>query len=106
MAALVLFLLKRSLDRELFLCALEKLAHVSVDEAAGVDEVVVVAARKLSGDEGSRLRTVIKERWPQAEVIVGEDRALGGGIVIRAAGHVLDLSLGTRIKQLFKRSDA
>jgi len=105
-AVFVLFLLKKLLSRELFLCALEQIAHVPADQGAGIDEVVVVAAGRISGDEEFRLRTVIKERFPQADIIVGEDHALGGGLLVRAGGHVFDFSLWTKIRQLFKRSNA
>jgi len=105
-AALVLFLLKKLLDRELFLCALEKLMQASADQGAAVDEAIIVTANKLSGDEEFRLRTVIKARFPRAEVTIGQDRALWGGILIRAGAQVFDFSLWTKIRQLFKHSDA
>ena len=104
-AALVLFLLKKLLERALFICALDKIAHIPADEGAVLDEVVVVSGRQLSGDDEFRLRAAIRAKCPRAEIVVGKDRALGGGIVIRAGCHVLDFSLWMKMGQLFKFSD-
>jgi F0F1-type ATP synthase delta subunit len=104
-AALVLFLLKKFLDRELFIGALEKIAAFPADQGADLDEVVVVSARKLSGDDEFRLRAILKGRFPGAVITVGENRSLWGGVVVRAGRHIFDFSLGTRIIQLLKLSD-
>ena len=105
-AVLVVFLLKKFLEHELFMCALEKIANAPLEQGAEVDEVVVVSAGKLTGDEEFRLRTIIKGRFPGAEITVGKDRSLGGGLVVRAGGHVYDFSLWTRMRRLFKSTDA
>jgi F0F1-type ATP synthase delta subunit len=103
-AVLVVFLLKKLLDRELFLCLLEKLSHLSTDQGVNTDEVIVVAAKKLSGDDEFRLRTIIKEKFPRAEVVVAEDRALRGGVLVRAGEQIFDFTLLTKSRQLFKHS--
>ena len=105
-AALVVFMLKRFLDRELFVAAIERLSQVSALQASEVPEVVVVAARKFSGDEEFRLRMIIKEKFPQAEIIIGEDRSLRGGLLIRAGTDVLDFTLLTKLRHLFRIADA
>ncbi len=101
-ALLVLFVLKKLCDRELFACALEKFSHLKKDENSAVHEVVVVAAEKLSGADEARLRALIHEKLDIAEIIIGEDGSLWGGIVIRSGGDVLDFSLQTKIRQIFK----
>ncbi len=102
---LALFLLKKILDRELFICVLEKIADFPADQGADLDEVVVVSAGGLSVDDESRLRAVLKGRFPRAAIMVGRNRSLWGGVVVRAGQHIFDFSLGTRIRQLLKLSD-
>lgn len=102
-AVLVVFLLKKYLERELFMGALEKIARMK-DPAIPVEDVVVVCAAKLSGDDEFRLRSLLKDRFPLAEVTLGENAALGGGVVVRAGEEVLDFSLAAKLKLLFNRS--
>ncbi len=100
MAALVLFLMKKLLERELLGVALEQIAGAPLEHGVIVNEVVVVAAGRFSGDDEFRLRGVIRDRFPQARVLIGRDASLGGGLIIRMGDHVLDHSLWTRLKQL------
>lgn len=103
-AVLVLFVLKKFLERELLTCALEHLVRFS-PAGEEVDEVVIVTAQKLSADDEFRLRSILKEKFPRGRIVTGEDCALWGGLVVRAGTHVFDFSLWTRIRQLGKRSD-
>jgi F0F1-type ATP synthase delta subunit len=100
-AALVVYLLKKLLERELFLAMLEHIAGRSMTSAE-IPEVVVVAAGLFSARDEARLRAVIKGRFPQADIILGQDPSLMGGFILRAGDQVIDLSLSTRIKHLFR----
>ena len=103
-AAFSLLLLKKLLDRELFVCALEKIAAVRGDQSENVDDVIVVVVKKLPGNDEVRLRAIIKEKFPKADVSIGEDRALWGGLEVRAGAEILDFSLWTKLRQLCKIS--
>lgn len=104
-AVFIIFVLKKLLERELFMSMLEKVAHLPTLQGECVDDIVVVAGGKLTGDEEFRLRMTMKEKFPQADVTVGEDRSLWGGVVLRAGDHVFDFSLRTKIGQLLKFSN-
>lgn len=56
----VVWFLKKFLDHELFLSAMEQVCTVREKEAFDIQEVVIVAAGKLSVDQGSRLTALVK----------------------------------------------
>jgi F0F1-type ATP synthase delta subunit len=99
-AGIVVVLLKKVLDRELFRAMLEKVAGLPADESGAVDQVVVACAGRLSSEEEARLRKVIGERFPRADIVIGRDRSLGGGFILRAGTHMCDLSVWTRLRQI------
>jgi F0F1-type ATP synthase delta subunit len=98
--ALVLLLMKKLLDRELFAAALEQVSVLPLEHGVALDEIVVVAGCRLSEVDRARLKGVVERRYPQARLVVGEDLSLGGGLIIRVGVHVFDHSFWTRIKQL------
>ena len=98
---MVLFVLKRVLERELFGLALERVSAVSFFVEDGFTEIVVLSAGKIAARNEALLRSVLTGRFPRASIVFLQDASLGGGFVIQAGPCILDYSLLTRIKQLF-----
>ena len=96
-AAGVVFFLKRRLDRELMEGALEKL--YSVVPASG--QVIVKCAGPLSPEVQSRIQSMVRRKSTEVKVIVQEDPALKGGLVIEIPGQVIDFSLANRLKNFW-----
>ena len=104
-AVLVLFLLKKFFDRELFLYAMEQLSVLPDGGSFDVQEIAVLTAGKISEHDASRLTALIKMKFPRARIIMAEDASLWGGFVMRVGQKTLDCSLLLKIKQLFRISD-
>ena len=99
----VLFILKRFLERELLVSAIEALRGWSSDRDQVAAHIDILAAAQLPDGVESILRALIKEKCPEAEVDVVLNPAIWGGIVIRIEERVLDFSLLNRLKHLFGR---
>jgi len=101
-AAVVVFIMKKALNRELFLAALERLYVAAGENCDDACVIEVVSCASCSAADEARVRALIKERGPSASVIFRVDPSLWGGVIIRMADKVIDCSLSTRIKQFFK----
>ncbi|NTV28539.1 MAG: F0F1 ATP synthase subunit delta [Candidatus Omnitrophica bacterium] len=104
LAAIVVgYVLKRLMDRELMLAALER---VEMFAPAGVgdeaEKVVIVSAGPMPAEQRARFVAILKDKLPHAEIEFLENADLRGGVVIEIAGEVLDFSLVTRLQFLIK----
>jgi len=98
---IVVYVLKRLLDRELLSTTLEQaLGFQPSEEAWKTDKISVISAGKLPADFQAKLVAVFREKCPRAEVEFLENPALKGGVVVEIAGEVWDHSLTTRLKYL------
>ena len=94
-AGVVIFILKRLLDKELVEAALEKLQGLSAGDIAG--EIVLRVNRPDFKVQG-RFEDLVRRRFPAAQLIVQEDAGLKGGVVLIVAGQTLDFSITSRLK--------
>ncbi len=96
-AGVVIFVLKRLLDRELMLTALEKL-----DSLEPVKEITVKYAGHLSDAIRSKIQSILRRKTEGIKVIFIESSELKGGLVIEAEGVVFDFSLAGRLKNFWQ----
>ena len=101
-AVVVLFVMKKLMNRELFLSALEQLYAAAGENNFDTRQVEAIFAARCSADEEAQVRAVAKERFPSAEVVIRIDPSQWGGVVFRIADKVIDCSLLTKINQFFK----
>ena len=102
LAAVVITVLMRRLDRELILVALERAGNLRWSGASlPSDGIRVVSARKLPADLELRFRNILREKFPGMAVEFLVAPELRGGAVVQAGGAILDQSLATRWKHLF-----
>ncbi|MFH0753587.1 MAG: F0F1 ATP synthase subunit delta [Candidatus Omnitrophota bacterium] len=101
-AMVVLFILRQILERELFYGAMEQISGISLEAGVVVEEVVVLTARVMSQKNESSLNALCGQRFPLARVVYYQDTALHGGVVVHVGRYILDYSLSTKIKQLYK----
>ena len=101
-AAVVVFVLKKMLEKDLLLTALERASGFHPDAAAlKAERIVVVSAGKLAPGYRARLVAALKGRCPGVCVDFLENADLKGGIVVEIGGEIWDHSLATRLKHLF-----
>lgn len=98
-AAVVIFVLKRLLDKELVQAALEKLQ--GADIPTGDPQVDVRFCPPLSPEVKARVQSVVRHKSPAAKVVFSEDPSLKGGLVITVAGVVMDFSMTGRLKNFW-----
>ncbi len=101
-AIVVIFVMKKFMNRELFLSAMEQLYAAGGENNFDARQIEVVFAARCSADEEAQVRAVAKERFPSAEVVIRVDPSLWGGVTIRVVDKEIDCSLLTKLKQFFK----
>ncbi len=101
-AIVVLFFMKKFLNRELILSALERFYAAADEKNADINLIEVVFSAQCSAADEAQVRAIARERFPAAQVVVKVEPSLWGGVVIRIADKVIDSSLITKIKQFFK----
>jgi F0F1-type ATP synthase delta subunit len=98
---IVVYVLKRLLDKELRSTTLEQaIGFQPSEEARRTEKISVIAAGQLSAEFRAQLAAAFREKCPRAEVEFLENPALRGGLVVEIAGEVWDHSLTTRLKYL------
>jgi len=97
MAAGVFFFLKRNLNRELILCAIERFTVMEI--TSPVDQVVVESYKPLIEAFEYQLKSIALRRFPKSEVSFSVNPELKAGIVIRLADQAIDFSLVGRLKK-------
>ena len=94
-AGIVIFILKRLLDKELIEAALEKLQGLHAPENVG--DIIVRLGRSDFQAQG-RFEELTRRRFPRAKLSVEEDAALKGGVIITIGDQTLDFSVASRLK--------
>jgi len=98
-AVMVIFVLKRFLDKELLHAALEKFE--SCPASAEIKEIAVYSASGLSDEFKSQLESVRKRKMPQASLSFKENADLKGGVAIAMGEILLDFSLTSRLQHFW-----
>ena len=98
-ALVVLYVLKRLLDRELQKAAIEK--FMSLKKSDAVSSISVYYAGSLSLNIQQDLTALAKQKFGQAKVVFEQAQALKGGLVIQVAEEILDFSLTTRLENFW-----
>ena len=98
-SVVVIFVLKRLLDRELEKSAIEKLMSLKAD--ADVKVVNVYHAQPLAMNVESQFRALIKNRFTGSEVVFEHLANLKGGLIIKIKDDVLDFSLSSRLENFW-----
>jgi F0F1-type ATP synthase delta subunit len=98
-AGIVIFFLKRVLNRELEKVAVEKL--VSIKPSESVDLVTVYYAYSLPSVIEQEIRTLIKNKFTEAKIIFEQLRPLKGGLMIKIKDEILDFSLSSRLENFW-----
>jgi F0F1-type ATP synthase delta subunit len=98
-ALIVIFVLRKLLDRELMMVALESFESCKV--SLDIKEIAVCSASSISEEFKNRLESIKKRKMPQANLNFQEDNALKGGVVIRMGDLLLDFSLSHRLQQFW-----
>ncbi|MBF0486089.1 MAG: F0F1 ATP synthase subunit delta [Candidatus Omnitrophica bacterium] len=103
-ALIVVVVLKLFLDRELLRNALEGLHAFHPLNNSGISEIVVISAGKVSFDDETRLKSVLKEKFPAAEIVMLQNTSLGGGVIVQCGETIFDHSLAARFREMFHQA--
>lgn len=99
-ASVVIYGLKRRLDRELIEAAIEKLSVIKGSDEQGL--IVVTSQINLKESWRFSIERIIKHKFSSAEIIFKQDPLLKGGIIINAFGQTLDFSIANRLKNFWQ----
>ena len=105
-AGVVLFVLRALLERELVLYAIERFEGYRSGAEDCVKDVTVLVGCSLSQALEARLKSVIKAKFPLAACSVMVSKDIGGGVVARIDGEILDLSVASRVRSLWGKASA
>ena len=94
-AGVVIFVLKKLLDKELMMAALEKFE--SCKASSDIKEITVHTASKVNDDLQRKLESIRKRKFVQAKLDFKENTGLKGGVVIALGDILLDFSLSSRL---------
>jgi F0F1-type ATP synthase delta subunit len=95
-AGIVIFVLKRLLEKELFENALEKL-HSAKEMTS---PITVITANNINIQNKSRIESLLKRKIENVSINFSQDQALKGGIILKWAQGAIDCSLSERLKHL------
>jgi len=98
-AFIVIFILKKLLDKELMSAALEQFESCKI--SPDVKEIAVYSATSVSDEFKSYLESVRRRKMPQANLNFKENAELKGGIVIAVGDLLLDFSLSSRLQHFW-----
>lgn len=98
-ALVVIFVLKRLLDKELMRAALEKFE--SCKTSPEIKEIAVRSASMINDEFKVYLESIRKRKFTQAKLSFQEDAALKGGVVIAVGDQLLDFSLSSRLQHIW-----
>ena len=99
-AVVVLVVLWSLLEKELVLLAIERLIHLDPGEARDEREVTILAAKAIPFKLENRLRAVVKDRFPKAQITVIINKEILGGVVVQAGKILIDSSLANKLKRM------
>ena len=98
-ALIVVFVLKKMLDKELMRAALEKFE--SCKASLEIKEIDIYLATAMNEEFMSHLEVIRKNKFAQARVNVQRNPDLKGGIVIKLGDLLLDFSLASRLQNFW-----
>lgn len=98
-AAIVIIVLKKLLDRELMNAALEKFE--SCKASADIKEITVLSSSRIKDEVQGRLESIRKRKFVQAKLIYRVEPQVKGGIVIALEDILLDFSLSSRLQNFW-----
>ncbi|MBF0490915.1 MAG: F0F1 ATP synthase subunit delta [Candidatus Omnitrophica bacterium] len=98
-AGIVIFILKRLLDRELEKEAFEKLMSLKTDSA--VDLITVYYAQTLSVKVQQEFTAVVKNKFVNGKIVWENLGHLKGGLIIKVNEEVFDFSLSSRLENFW-----
>ena len=98
-AAVVIFVLKRLLDRELEKAAVEKL--MAFKPQSKVEQAHVYHAGPLSLALKQELTAIVKNKFSESKIVFEQAPGLKGGLVIKVADEMLDFSLISRLEHFW-----
>ncbi len=98
-AAIVVFVLKNILNRELEKIAIEKLMSLKLNE--NVKEVHIYYFQSLSLDVEGEFKALIQNKFVNSKINFEQLQDLKGGLIIKVGEEVLDFSLSSRLENLW-----
>ena len=98
-ALVVIFILKKLLDKELMRAALE--SFDSCKTSSDIREITVRWATPISDEFKSHLEYIRKHKFAQANLNFQEDSTLKGGVIIVLGDCHLDFSLSNRLQNFW-----
>ena len=98
-AAVVAFVLKRLLDRELEKAAIEKFS--SLKPMQGVKTITVNYASPLPSSVEQELTALAKRKFVDSKITFEQEATLKGGLIIKVADEILDFSLANRLEHFW-----
>jgi F0F1-type ATP synthase delta subunit len=98
-AGIVIFVLKRLLDRELEQAAIEKAMSLKNNEQ--VKLVNIYSAKVLSEQVKAQITSVVKNKFVNGKIIFEQLSNLKGGLIIKVEEEVLDFSLSSRLEHFW-----
>jgi len=98
-AAIVVVVLKKTLDNILIDSAIRQFELLSEEKKAGVASVTVITHKDLKFAYQERLKRATLKQLGAAALSFQVDKSLLGGMVIKAAAHTIDCSLRDRLQQ-------
>ena len=96
-AAAVIFILKRLLDKELAEAALEKFQGLEARDIAAIS----IRLGRQDLHLRSRFEELARRRFPGARLTIEDDAALKGGVLIIIGEQVLDYSVADRLRNFW-----
>ena len=102
LALIVMFVLKKYLDRELIDVALERFETLKYQgDLAQLKEILVVSHRPLNEFVQARIKAVADKRFKGVALNLSTDTALKGGVMIVVGAVVIDNSTRQRLDALW-----
>ncbi len=98
-AAVVVFVLKNLLDKELKQAAIEKFMALRID--GSIEDIKIYHVGLLSAPVKQQLLNEVKRKFENNKVIFEENSILKGGLVIVIGEQVLDFSLTNRLENFW-----
>jgi F0F1-type ATP synthase delta subunit len=101
-ALIVIFVLKKLLDRELIEAALEQLEVLRPkDDAPPFKSAEVISHADLNSETQGRVKNILSRRFKGLAVNFSTDSGLKGGVKVVIGAAVVDCTLDDRLQKMF-----
>jgi hypothetical protein len=102
LALIVIAVLKKLLDRELFESALEQFEVFKFQgDLSLVKKIMVVGHKEIGPDMRTRFKNIAARRFKDVSIDFSTDTTLKGGVKVLIAGAEIDCTLSDRLRRLF-----